>query len=540
MTHPFPFLFDRPRHRRGVPGPRPASLRLEALESRELLSSSSDVWNFITAPKLHPMKVNVQVQEPGTAPGLNFVAPYAVSQNPSDLVGQTGPLIMDNSGNPVWFQPLSSTNKKQATDFRVQSYRGQPVLTWWQGTLAGTVPTALPNGTALPGAKYVVYNDHYQKIMTVKARNGFTADVHEFLITPQGDALFIATKVVRANLTPYGGVKNGAFVDPEVQEINLRTGKLVFAWNMDQHVPLSECIVPAPTSANQIWDAYHMNAIDEGPNGELLLSARNTWALYEISNPAVPGGGQVLWQLAGKPQTQWPQFTMANDITGPYNSAFQWQHDAQFQPVTGTPLPPGQTEISLFDDACCDSPFPDPFSPAQGLILNLDANTMMASVQKSYPHDPSLFPSSQGNVEALANGDEFIGWGAEPDYSEYTQSGTALYDVVMPGDNISYRAFHNPWVGLPLTKPATAITQVAGQRTVYASWNGSTQTAAWELLAGRSPASLSPVSITPRTGFQTAMATEAPGPFYEVKALDDNGAVLKTSAVISVLSPKKC
>ena len=54
---------------------------------------------------------------------------------------------MDESGNPVWFLPASSTNKKQDTDFRVQSYLGQPVLTWWQGTIAGTVPSDLPDGT---------------------------------------------------------------------------------------------------------------------------------------------------------------------------------------------------------------------------------------------------------------------------------------------------------------------------------------------------------------------------------------------------------
>ena len=169
LIYPFRFLLGRPSHRQSVHGPRRTSLRLDPLESRELLSSSADVWNFVTAPRLHPMKVSVQVQEPGTVAGLIFVGPYAVSQSSSDLVGQTGPLIMDNSGNPVWFLPVSSTNKKQVTDFRVQSYLGQPVLTWWQGTIAGTVPSDLPNGTALPGARFYIYNDHYQKIMTVKA-----------------------------------------------------------------------------------------------------------------------------------------------------------------------------------------------------------------------------------------------------------------------------------------------------------------------------------------------------------------------------------
>ena len=532
LIYPFRFLLGRPSHRQSVHGPRRTSPRLDPLESRELLSSSADVWNFVTAPRLHPMKVSVQVQEPGTVAGLIFVGPYAVSQSSSDLVGQTGPLIMDNSGNPVWFLPVSSTNKKQVTDFRVQSYLGQPVLTWWQGTIAGTVPSDLPNGTALPGARFYIYNDHYQKIMTVKARNGFTADVHEFLITPQGDALFLATKVVKANLTPYGGVKHGAFVDFEVQEINLRSGKLVFAWDMAKHVPLSASIVPAPTSASQVWDAYHLNSIDEGQNGALLLSAHDTWAVFEISNPAIPGGGQVLWQLGGKPETQWHQFSISNDITGPYDSAFQWQHDAQFQPVAGNP-PPGQVQLSLFDDACCESPYPDPFSPAQGEILNLDFNNMTASVQKSYPHDPSLFPNSQGDVEALSNGDEFVGWGAEPYYSEYTQNGTVLYNVLMPGDDISYRAYHDTWVGLPLTRPSAAVRLVNGSPLVYASWNGSTETVAWRLLAGPNPNALSPVSTTSRTSFETALATPTISRFYQVQALDAQGHVLGTSQILS-------
>jgi hypothetical protein len=427
---------------------------------------------------------------------------------------------------------VSSTNKEQVTDFRVQSYLGQPVLTWWQGTIAGTVPSNLPNGTALPGAQYYIYNDHYQKIMTVTARNGFTPDVHEFLITPQGDALFLATKVVKANLTPYGGVRNGSYVDFEIQNINLRTGKLVYAWDAAQHIPLSASIVPAPTSANQVWDAYHLNSIDEASNGDLLVSSRNAWAVFEISNPALPGGGKILWQVGGKPQSQWPQFSMTNDITGPYDSAFQWQHDAQFQPVAGS-LPPGQLQISLFDDAGADQPYPEPFGPAKGLILNLNFNDMTASVLKSYPHDPPLYPNSQGDVEVLPNSDEFIGWGAEPYYSEYTQNGTVLYDVLMPGDDISYRAYRNTWVGLPLTKPSAAERLVNGSPVIYASWNGSTETAAWRLLAGPIPKALSPISTTSRTGFETTLATPINSRFYQVQALDAQGDVLATSNILS-------
>ncbi len=533
LTEPFRSVFGRPSRRPRVIRPRRVvALRLDTLESRRLLSGSTDVWNFVTAPRLHPMKVSVQVREPGTAPGLVFVGPYAVSPDPSDLVGQTGPLIMDNAGNPVWFHPVSSTNQAQATDFRVQHYRGKPVLTWWQGTLAGTVPSSLPAGTALPGARYYVYNQHYQKIRTISARHGFTADVHEFLITPRGEALFLATKVVKADLTPYGGVEDGSYVDFEVQKIHLGTGKLVYAWNVSDHIPLSASIVPAPTTANEVWDAYHLNSIAEAPDGSLLISGRNTWSVYEVDNPARRGGGEVRWQVGGKPQSLWPQFDMSDDITGPYDSSFQWQHDARYEPVSGV-LPPGQLQISLFDDAGADDPYPEPFGPGRGLILNLDFHDMTASVLKTYPHDPPLFPNSQGNVESLPDGNKFIGWGSEPYYSEYTPGGAVLYDVLMPGENISYRAYRDEWVGRPLTKPSAAVLLVDGAPVVHASWNGSTRTVAWRLLAGPAPGVLSRVSTTSRTGFETALTTPILSRYYQVQALDAQGRTLATSNVVS-------
>ena len=117
-------------------------------------------------------------------------------------------------------------------------------------------------------------------------------------------------------------------------------------------------------------------------------------------------------------------------------------------------------------------------------------------------------------------------------FTEYSSSGSVLADYVLAGQDVSYRAYSLPWVGLPLTKPAAAAVDASGQTTVYASWNGSTQTNAWELLAGPTKASLSPVSTTPRSGFETAIATTAAGPFYEVKAINASGKTLKTSDVI--------
>jgi hypothetical protein len=525
LTRTFRFLRDDLNRGSRARGLRFAPPCLEALERRNLLSNASGVWSFVSAPQLHPMQVNVLKLRSSASLNSVFVSPYDQSPNPSTLVGQTGPLIMDASGNPIWFLPLSSNNRMQVVDFQTQTLFGKPVLIWWQGRIAGIVPSKLPPGTSL-GGNFVIYNQNYRKITSVKAPNGVGLDLHELTITPQGDAFFITTRPVKADLTPYGGPKNGAIEDTVVLGINLPTGKPIFSWNMAAHVPLSDSLVPVATTSGQAWDAYHVNSIDVSPDGsQVLVSARNTWGIYDVSAAT----GQVLWQIGGKEN----QFSLPSGlITGPYNSAFQYQHDARFAPGG----------ISLFDNGGIGAPpYGGPYGPARGLILNLDPQNHTASLASPpFYHDPALYSNSQGNLQLLANGNVLIGWGSDGRpggelssyYTEYSSNGTVLADYVLAGQDISYRVFSQPWVGLPLTRPAEWVTAANGYATVYASWNGSTQTAAWRLLAGRTRASLTPISIASRTGFETAITTTAAGPFYAVQALDAGGGVLSTSIIM--------
>jgi hypothetical protein len=470
---------------------------------------------------------NVLTRRLGTAPGYLFVTPNA--SGPSTQVGQTGPLIMDDAGNPIWELPVS--NRVRVLDFQAQSLGGQPVLTWWQGAYAG--PSGrLPVGTALPGSRFMVYNDHYQPIMSIAARNGFTADLHDLEITPQGNAVLIGTRVDRGDLSPYGGARNGAFVDAEIQEINLATGRLVFTWDLAQHVPLSDSFIAPPASATQAWDAYHVNSVDVSPDGtQLLISARSMSAVYDVSLET----GQILWQLGGKQN----QFKLPSSlITGPFNTIFQYQHDARF-------VPGG---ISLFDNGgAVPGPNGGPFGPGRGMIFNINPQNFTATLQRPpLYHDPVLNPNSQGDLQVLPNGNALIGWGMDvspgsapnSSYSEYSANGTLLYDAVLPGQDVSYRVFRQPWVGLPLTRPSAAVVPGAGEATVFASWNGSTETTAWQLLAGPNSRSLAPVSVTPRTGFETAIATTNAGPFYEVQALSAAGTVLNTSLPVRARGPR--
>jgi hypothetical protein len=297
-------------------------------------NSSSQVWNFVSAPELHPMKVSINVNNPGTVSGLIFVAPYTSYEE--TMIGQTGALIMDQAGNPVWVRPLDSIYI-QNTDFRVQSYKGKPVLTMWQGTISGTQSANpnLPAGDPEPGAYYLILNQNYKVIKTLTAQQGFTADVHEFIITNRNTALFTAVKQVPADLTPYGGPADGYFDNYSIQEVDLKTGKLVFFWDVLTHVDPAESMVSASsaTSSNNIWDCFHVNSVEEGPDNTLLISMRNMWAIYNIDKET----GNIIWQLGGK----------QNDFTFGQNATFSWQHDARHRPGN---------RISLFDDACCASP----------------------------------------------------------------------------------------------------------------------------------------------------------------------------------------
>jgi hypothetical protein len=482
---------------------------------------SPQVWSFVSEPNLHPMKVQVNTYKPGTSSGLIFAAPYTASN--AALYGQPGALILDNNGIPIWFRPLGSPNLMN-TDFRVQNFKGKQVLTFWQGTLA-TPPTYTnaPAGSSEPGSCYYILDNTYKIIKTVRAKKGFTSDVHEFLLTPQNRALLLSTKAVPMDLTPYGGPQNGYVQDFAIQEIDLETNKLLFFWSALQNVPLTDSYEPASSasSTGNIWDAYHFNSLGlTDDENDILVSGRNTWTIYRIHKPTK----SIVWRLGGKQSN----FCIESD------AQFSWQHDARLLP---------NDVISLFDDNCCESStIPPDTPPAHGLLLQLDLDTKQATLKRAYYHDPNLQVASQGNMQSLKNGNKFIGWGQSQYYAEYAKGGNTvddpaintLYDAQMPGNNFTYRAYRHKWVGTPFYPPSIAVKSTTGQITVYASWNGSTETKAWEVFAGKSPHRLSKIKTVKASGFETEIVVANRGPYFKVKALNRKGKVIGVSKVTKV------
>ena len=257
------------------------------------------------------------------------------------------------------------------------------------------------------------------------------------------------------------------------------------------------------------FDYFHINSINLDPDGSLLISARNTWTVYELDARS----GQIAWRLGGK---------KSSFKAGP-GTRTAFQHDPRA-------LPGGQ--ISVFDNGASPTVHPQ----SRGIVLALNAQTGRASLVSQFTHTPPLVVDSQGNIQALANGDWFLGWGQEPAFSEFSPTGATLFDAHFPPHEQSYRSFRFPWTGAPAHPPVFAfVPGASGGGTVYASWNGATQVASWRVMAGRAPGALGQVAQVTRTGFETpiTLSARSAGPVLEVQALDASGRVLGISAPAS-------
>jgi hypothetical protein len=266
-------------------------------------------------------------------------------------------------------------------------------------------------------------------------------------------------------------------------------------------VSLADSYEPIPKDAKETWDYFHENAIEETPDGNLLLSARHTHTVYEIRK----SDGKILWQLGGK----------HSNFTGP-GTDFAWQHDIRVH-ADGT--------YSLFDNHA--SRPGDKATESRVLVLRLDRATRRATVVRSYEHTPPLLSTSQGSAQLLPNGDMLVGWGSNPFVTEFAPDGTVLLDLRIVGKKVdSYRAFRLPWVGHPVDPPVAVAKRSGTGVTVFASWNGATEVTRWRV-SGDGVV----LATVPKDGFETAIPVPAGHAAYAVDALAADGTVLGASAL---------
>ena len=447
-------------------------------------------WAFRSRPDLSPPAIELTARAHNTAPGYIFVAPEKGG------AGQGGSMILDDSGQVVWFRPLQGTHGR-VMNLKVQTYRGERVLTWMERL-----------------DEYVIFDDSYREIKRLRAGNGYNGDHHEFLISPQDTALITIYSPVPWDLSPVGGLKEDRVWQGIVQELDIESGEVLFEWHSLEHVGLEETYATLLQDGERSgFDYFHINSIDIDHDGNLLISARETFTVYKVDRKT----GEVMWRLGGKKS----DFEM-----GP-GTQFAYQHDARRQ-RDGT--------ITIFDNGntVFHKGIPEAIEESRGIVLELDEEKMKATLVREYKHPDKMFAHAAGNMQVLPNGNVFIGWGRALVFSEFSKEGELLYSASFPPsfslEDGTYRAFRFPWSGRPGGDPAVAVRRRRGDGVkLYPSWNGATEVATWEVLAGPRPGHLESLGSVPRDGFETALLATTSRSYVAVRAKHASGRVLGAS-----------
>ncbi|MDI2031129.1 arylsulfotransferase family protein [Saccharopolyspora sp. TS4A08] len=435
---------------------------------------------YASRPDLSPPQVQIESPARGTEPGYIFLDARGTAT-------QGGPMIVDDSGQPVWFRPYGDGMSRVSTSLRTQTYRGQPVLTWWEGD----------QDEGWGDGEFHVLDQSYEEVATVRTGNGVDTDLHDMTITPRDTALLLGYHQVERD--------GRQVVEGVIQEVDIATGRVLFDWRSLDHVGLEESTIPAPADPNALFDYLHPNSVTEDANGNLLLSARNTDAVYQIDRAT----GAIQWRLGG----------VRSDFAVDPAARFARQHDARW-------LPTGQ--LSIFDNA---SDVPGP--PSRGIVVDLDPGARTARLAQSVAHPGGTTSPTQGSYQVLPGGHHFVGWGSQGQFTEYDAAGGVVLHASLGDGMQSYRALRLPWVGTPKTRPDVAIRDENGTRALYTSWNGATEVRGWRLLAGDTPFTVEPVGDVAKAGFETRGVVAGPERYVAVEALDAQGRVLGRSDTVS-------
>ena len=445
--------------------------------------------NFLTVPQDIPHYL-VTMTSPIAGEGDIFVSPFYWTK------AEVGSylLILNDQGQLVYYQSVA--NALDAWDFKEQ-------------------PNGLLSYYDQKNSTFYVMNSHYQVVDTYQAGDGYTADLHELQILPNGNALLMIYDAETVDMSKFvwGGKTNATVTGLVIQELD-PSKNVIFEWRSWDHFSFFDS---TSSLTSQNIDLIHGNSLALSNDGNLLLSSRNLDEITKINLQT----GEVIWRLGGKAN----MFTFVNSQT------FAYQHDVR-------QLPNG--DITVFDNQGTQQ-VP---APSEGMEYKIDEINKTVTQVWGLTHTPPVFGTFMGNVQRLTDGNTVIGWGNPSQASGYSfvtmtevnPDNQTIFELVFDEPYVSYRAFRFAWRGTPSTPPALAYKINNGTLTLGYSWNGATEVASYKVFGGDSPQALSLIEEKPKTDFETqSYLTSVPTDecYFEVAAMDANGNEMARSNIIS-------
>ncbi|MGA7160888.1 MAG: aryl-sulfate sulfotransferase [Bacteroidota bacterium] len=329
-----------------------------------------------------------------TAPGYIFLSNFAWTDS---VVTTPYLMILDNSGHPIFYKQLTAIG----IDFDLQP-NGH--LTYFdEGLLA-----------------FIEMDSTYQVVNNYQCGNGYDTDLHELRLLPNGHALLLGDDPQTIDMSKIvsGGNPKAVVTGIIIQELD-QAQHVVFQWRSWDHFQITDATHENLTAA--AIDYVHSNALELDGDGNILLSSRHMDEITKIDRTT----GNTIWRMGGKNN----QFTFVNDSIGySHQHAIRRLSDGNFV---------------LFDNGNFHNP---PFSRA--LEYQVDEVNKVATLVWQYRNNPDYVSPAMGYVQRLSNGNTFIGWGGtNPSVTEVTNDGKKVFEMSLPNEIVSYRAFRYQWNG---------------------------------------------------------------------------------------------
>lgn len=278
-------------------------------------------------------------------------------------------------------------------------------------------------------------------------------------------------------------------------------------------------------NSSDAWDYFHINSVDKDSDGNYLISARDACSVHKINGT----DGSIIWRLAGNKSS----FELGDGVD------FCFQHHARWLSQEGD-----EEVLSLYDNSAHGTEHDDGSEvhtapTSSGKIIRVNTGTWKADlVQAFFPPD-DLRSKSQGSTQILPGGNALVNWGSSGAVTEFLPNGTPIFHAYMDSGDLgvgvqNYRAFRFPWTGYPTEEPAILSLENNEGTSIFVSWNGDTETAAWRFYeVSDKYGSKELLGETKRTGFETSLHVPSRRiSRVTAEAIDRSGALLTGTAVV--------
>ncbi|MBA3647050.1 MAG: aryl-sulfate sulfotransferase [Chitinophagales bacterium] len=312
--------------------------------------------------------------------------------------------------------------------------------------------------TSYASVGYDEFDSNYVKIKTFNPANGYSADVHEFLIYPDGHHYMLTVDNEIVDMTVYDPSyqPEALVIGNAIQEFDANDN-LIFEWRTIDHIDVPEAL--HENLANGSIDATHANSMDEDTDGNLIVSFRHLDQVDKIN----VNNGSFIWRLGGVKN----QFTFTNDP-----AQFNYQHHC---------LRIANGNITLFDNNVWGTP-----DLCYAKEYQLDEVKKKATLVWSYNRPAvngvSMTSFAMGSVQRQSNGNTLIGWGkipldsGLPSMTEVDANNNIVWEMEYDPTyyDITYRALRYNWN--PCARPSTQLLNTSNIATTSAklNWNDAT------------------------------------------------------------------